>query len=827
MRLFLRLVRWLLTLGFSLFLLGLLLVIGIYSYYSPQLPAIEVLRDIQFQVPLKVFTRDHELIAEFGEKRRSPVSYSAIPEKVIQAFLAAEDDRFFEHPGVDYQGIIRAGTQLIKTGKKTQGGSTITMQVARNFFLSKEKTYERKIKEILLALKIEQSLTKEEILELYLNKIYLGKRAYGVGAAAEVYYGTTLSNLNLAQVAMIAGLPKAPSRYNPIADPKRALSRRNYVLDRMLLLGFIDEEAHALHVGAPVTAQVYAPVVMVDAPHVAEMVRAEMVAYFGEAAYTDGYRVITTLDIDGQVAANAALRQALEEYDRRHGYRGPIAKLDNLASSEIIDSALEAYGSVGALLPGVVIQVGDQTARVYLGNKQTVELQWDALKWARSYISENRRDKQPKKASDVVTTGDVVYLKRLDEEQWVLSQIPEVSGAFIALNPDDGAILSLIGSYDFYHSKFNRASQSRRQPGSGFKPVLYTAALESGFTPATTINDAPIVFEDPSMQGGVWRPENYSSKFFGPTRLREALYKSRNLVSVRLLDAIGIPTARAMAQRFGFSPEEVPQSLTMALGSGTTVPLRMSAVFAVFANGGYRVKPYLIDEVLSVDGEVVLNATPSVVCKPCVSGNEVVKSPDEDQDLVLSLSKYEKPDPTLRGMGPDNVRVAARIISPQVHYQISSILRDVVKRGTGRKAMQLGRSDLAGKTGTTNQQRDAWFNGFHPELVGTAWVGFDELLPLGRRETGGRAALPMWISFMKSALQGKAEVPLVQPDGMVTVKIDPDSGLAMGPGQPGGIFETFRKELVPAVAETTGFEVMGSGQPVEPVTGGDIRENLF
>ena len=782
---------------------------------------------MQFQVPLKVFTRDHELIAEFGEKRRSPVAYSDIPEKVIQAFLAAEDDRFFEHPGVDYQGIIRAGTQLIKTGKKTQGGSTITMQVARNFFLTKEKTYERKIKEILLALKIEQSLTKKEILELYLNKIYLGKRAYGVGAAAEVYYGTKLSGLNLAQIAMVAGLPKAPSRYNPIADPQRALSRRNYVLDRMLQLEFIDQKDHELHRNAPISAQVYAPVVMVDAPHVAEMIRAEMVGHFGEAAYTDGYRVITTLDIDGQLAANDALRQALEDYDRRHGYRGPVAQLDNIASTEALDSSLEAYGSVGELLPGVVIQVADQTARVYLGNKQTIEIQWEGIEWARAYISENRRDKKPKKAADVLASGDVVYVKKLDEEQWVLSQVPEVSGAFIALNPKDGAILSLIGSYDFYHSKFNRASQSRRQPGSGFKPVLYTAALESGFTPATTINDAPIVFEDPSMQDGVWRPENYSSKFFGPTRLREALYKSRNLVSVRLLDAIGIPTARSMAQRFGFSAEEVPQSLTLALGSGTTVPLRMSAIYAIFANGGYRVKPYLIDEVRSVDGKLVLKAAPSVVCAACNTDVDIVTTPDSDQDLMLSLDRYEKRDETLKDAGPHDIRIAERVVSPQVHYQISSILRDVIKRGTGRKAMQLGRRDLAGKTGTTNQQRDAWFNGFHPEVVGTAWVGFDELLPLGRRETGGRAALPMWISFMKKALQGKDEAPLVQPDGMVTVKIDPDSGLALAAGQPGGIFETFRKDLVPAVAETTGFEVMGSEQPLETVTDGDIRENLF
>ncbi|HEY5734064.1 MAG TPA: penicillin-binding protein 1A [Gammaproteobacteria bacterium] len=827
MRLLLRLIRWLLTLGFSLLLIGLLLVTGIYSYYSPQLPAIEVLRDVHFQVPLKIFSRDHELIAEFGEKRRSPVSYSAIPERLIEAFLAAEDDRFFEHPGVDYQGIIRAASQLIKTGKKTQGGSTITMQVARNFFLTNEKTYERKIKEILLALKIEQSLSKEDILELYLNKIYLGKRAYGVGAAAEVYYGTKLTNLDLAQIAMIAGLPKAPSRYNPIADPARALSRRNYVLDRMLQLGYIDQQTYELHSNAPLTAQVYAPVVQVDAPHVAEMVRAQMVEYFGEDAYTDGYRVTTTLDIDGQKAANLALRQALEDYDRRHGYRGAAGRLEDIDSTQAMDAALEAHATVGELVPAVVIQVGDQSARVYLGESRSVEIPWEGIKWARAYISENRRDKPPGKAGDVLATGDIVYIRQAGEGQWSLSQIPEVSGAMIALNPDDGAILSLIGSYDFYYSKFNRASQSRRQPGSGFKPVLYTAALESGFTPATTINDAPIVFEDPSMQGGVWKPENYSSKFFGPTRLREALYKSRNLVSVRLLDAIGVPTARAMAERFGFAPEEVPENLTIALGSGTTVPLRMSGAYAVFANGGFRVKPYLISEVRSVEDELVLQVTPSVVCKTCDIKSEVVKTADPDKDLFLSLDKYQRPEETLQGVGPENIRPAERILSPQVHYQISSILRDVIKRGTGRKAMKLGRNDLAGKTGTTNEQIDAWFNGYHPQLVVTAWVGFDEQLPLGKKETGGRAALPMWISFMEKALNGKDNVPLVQPDGMVTIKIDSDSGLAMAPGQPGGIFETFRKELVPAVGEAANFDATGTVQPIESASDAQIRENLF
>ena len=829
MRFVYRLLRWLLALGFSAFLIGLLGVVGVYSYYAPQLPAIDVLRDVQLQVPLKVYTRDHELIAEFGEKRRSPVAYTEIPPLVIQAFLSAEDDRFFEHPGVDYQGIIRAASQLILTGRKTQGGSTITMQVARNFFLTKEKTYERKIKEILLALKIERALSKEEILELYLNKIYLGKRAYGIGAAAEVYYGTTLENLNVSQIAMIAGLPKAPSRFNPIANPSRATIRRNYVLKRMLQLGFINQGVYDEQVAQPVTAQVYAPVVTVEAPHIAEMVRAQMIENFGDAAYTGGYSVVTTLDRDGQAVANKALRQALDEYDRRHGYRGPIASLespDGLSVGEM-DRALTGYPAVGGLTPGIVIQTEQKAARVYLGAGHSVALDWEAISWARAYIDENKRGKKPTKVEDVIKPGDVIYVKSVDEDKWRLSQIPKVSGAIIALNPVDGAILSLVGSYDFYHSKFNRAIQSKRQPGSGFKPVLYTAGLEAGFTPATTINDAPIVFEDASMQGGAWRPENYSSKFFGPTRLRKALYKSRNLVSVRLLDAIGVPAARSMAQRFGFSLDEVPNNLTIALGSGTTVPLRMSSVYSVFANGGFRVKPYLIDEVRTIDDRLVLKANPSVVCDECSLPVEVNQQPVENTALMIPLSQYMKPVESDQDLeGPHEVNLADRILSPQLHYQITSILRDVIKRGTGRKAMKLGRSDLAGKTGTTNEQRDAWFNGFNPDLVVTAWVGFDEQTTLGRRETGGRAALPIWISYMGSALKGKPQRSLVQPDAMVTIKIDPVTGLALAPGQQGGIFETFRKELVPAIGTEGPVNPINASQS-QPSADSDIIENLF
>ncbi|TNF97656.1 MAG: penicillin-binding protein 1A [Gammaproteobacteria bacterium] len=830
MRFLSRFFRLLLSLLFSLALLGLIAVAGVYFYFAPQLPSIDVLSDIRLQVPLKVYTRDRELIAEFGEKRRSPVKYQEIPDLMVKAFLAAEDDRFFEHPGVDYQGITRAVIQLATTGKKTQGGSTITMQVARNFFLSSEKTYERKIKEILLALKIEQSLDKEQILELYLNKIYLGNRAYGVGAAAEVYYAENVKNLTLAQIAMIAGLPKAPSRFNPIANPKRALIRREYVLNRMRKLDFIDQSQLQEASAAPVTAKVYAPVVDVEASYVAEMVRAQMVDFYGDEAYTAGFQVITAIDRQGQQAANDALRRGLETYDQRHGYRGPEAMLedfDKLAPADL-DAYLKGIPVVADLLPGVTVQTEEQSIRVYIGNGEAIQIDWEGLKWARRYVDENKRSANPKTADEIATPGSIVRVKKDDKGQWKLTQVPAIEGAFISLNPDDGAIWALTGGYDFYRSKFNRAIQSKRQPGSGFKPLLYTTALESGLTPATTINDAPIVYQDDASASGVWRPQNYSSKFFGPTRLREALYKSRNLVSVRLIEAIGVDRVVEMSKRFGFKDSELPNNLTLALGSASTAPLRMSSAYAVFANGGFRIKPYLINYVEDIKGKRVLEATPLVVCEDCLQSVYVITEADDSGGFLLPLDAYSRVSIDEEQEAPKQVRLAPRILSRQVHYQISSMLRDVVKRGTGRKAMQLGRNDLAGKTGTTNDQHDAWFNGFHPEVVGTAWVGFDQFLPLGRRETGGKAALPVWIEFMRWALVDKAQEPFRQPDGMVTVKIDSKTGLLVGADEPGSITETFRADLVPSRLQ---IESM-SGQSDESavVDGGattDISEDLF
>ncbi len=830
--------RLLLALGFSLLLLGLAVIFGIYGYYSKDLPSIEVLRDVRLQVPLRVYTRDGELIAEFGEKRRTPVSYDDIPPIIIKAFLAAEDDRYFQHPGVDYQGITRAAIQLLMTGQKKQGGSTITMQVARNFFLTNEKTYERKIREIFLALKIERSLSKREILELYLNKIYLGNRSYGVGAASRVYYGRPLDELSIAEVAMIAGLPKAPSRYNPIVNPRRAMIRRNYVLDRMLELGFIPDEEHQIASSSGLTARLHAPVVSVRAPHIAEMVRSQMVAAFGESAYTLGLKVTTTVHMESQNHANRSLRRALDQYDMRHGYRGPESRIaeSGMQTIEAMDRVLEQYSRVGELLPALVIRVNEKDAQIYLGDGKSALLGWEGIKWARPYINENRRGSAPEKATDVLAAGDLIRIRRVEvvdsggkepkREIWQLRQIPAVAGAFVALNPSDGAILSLVGGYDFYASKFNRATQARRQSGSGFKPVLYTAALEAGFTPATTILDAPIVFEDRSMQEGLWRPQNYSSKFFGPTRLRQALYKSRNLVSVRLLDSVGIEPVRKMAQRFGFLPEELPNSLTLSLGSGTTVPIRISGTYAVFANGGYRVQPYLIDRIHDLDGQLVLKANPWIVCKGCDGEEEIQRDPAINNELLMPLRDYLPGD--VQADSPESVRTAPRIISSRVHYQIASILRDVIRQGTGRKARKLGRNDLGGKTGTTNEQRDAWFNGFNPDLVATVWVGFDKFSSLGKNETGSKAALPMWIDYMDFALRGHPQKDFLQPDGMVTLRIDPSSGKALAPGATGGIFETFRREYAPEMLVHSALPAGGKARENEPIApAADITRDLF
>ena len=791
---------------------------GVYWYLAPKLPSAEILRDVRLQVPLRVYTREGELIAEFGEKRRTPLRLDEVPERLIQAFLAGEDDRYFEHPGVDWQGLTRAVLYLIRTGEKGPGGSTITMQVARNFFLTREKTYIRKLNEILLALKIEREFTKEEILELYVNKIFLGQRAYGVGAAAQVYYGQPVTELGLAQVAMIAGLPKAPSRFNPIADPDQAVVRRNYVLRRMLELDYIDQAEHDTARDAPVTAKIHGLAIEVEAPYVAEMVRAHMEESYGPEVYTAGYKVWTTLDGRLQRAANAALRQGLLEYDARHGYRGSERHVATGKEAGPPEKVLAGIAVVGGLVPAVVTSVDESTAVAWARDVGPVEIGFESMEWARPYIHENRRGDAPKGPGAVVKAGDVIRV-RPAEDGWRFAQLPAVEGALVSLDPDDGSIVALTGGFDFYRSKFNRATQAERQPGSSFKPFIYSAALEYGYTPASIINDAPVVFEDPSLKSA-WRPENYSGKFFGPTPLRTALYKSRNLVSIRLLREIGIDFALAHIARFGIDVESLPRGLSLALGSGVMTPLEAATGYGVLANGGYAVEPYFIQRVLDGDDQLVFAADPLVVCRDCDDESAVtVSASTAPADGGGAGSASSSTEPVAgAATGPSGyVRRAPRVLEARNAWLMYSLMRDVIQRGTGRKARVLERDDIAGKTGTTNDQYDAWFSGFSPGLVATAWIGFDEFRPLGERETGARAALPMWIAYMKEALEGVRPREVPPPEGIVTVRIDPETGELAGASHEGAVFESFRTERVPKkrIAERTAGAEPGAATVTE------------
>ncbi len=839
----------------TLLLLGTLGLLAAYIYITPGLPEIDTLKDVKLQVPLRVYARGGEVIAEFGEMKRTPLQYKDFPPQLIQAVLAAEDDRFFEHPGVDYQGILRATYHLIRTGEKGQGGSTITMQVARNFFLSREKTYLRKLNEIFLALKIESELSKQEILELYLNKIYLGKRAYGFAAAAQVYYGKLPQELTLPEMAMIAGLPKAPSRYNPVVNPERALIRRDYVLGRMQELEYITEEQYQTALADPVHAEIHGLDEDLEAPYVAEMVRDEMVSRYGETAYTEGYQVYTTVDARLQQAANQALREDLLAYDRRHGYRGVEGHIDPYAGDSVDDSvawdaALREVPSSGNLLPTVVIAVEQEAAWGYTRDGNIVYLPWEQLVWARQYIDDNHVGPEPETAEQILKAGDIIYTTPAEPGCSWLAKSPTVGGALISLNPDNGAIQALVGGFDFYESKFNRVTQANRQPGSSFKPFVYTAALEKGFTAATIINDAPVVFDAPGLED-TWRPENYSGQFYGPTRLRQALIKSRNLVSIRLLRDIGIGYAVRYAQRFGFRPESLPRDLSLALGSGTLTPLELARGYTVFANGGYMIEPYLIDHVLGPDGQVVMAAQPQRVCVECIEAQEALlaqqeSAPNESEApsaaVMPEMSQAEKDElaaareaalARLKGLdateqqqvlqGPLPRQVAKRVLEPQVAFLMNTMMRDVIREGTGRGALVLNRKDLAGKTGTTNDQRDAWFAGFNRNVVTIAWVGFDNPRPLGERETGARAALPMWIDYMRTALAGQEETPLIQPPGIVTVRIDSQTGELAHADSPEAMFEYFRSDHVP----TGKVDSRLVETPENQVPAGDITEQIF
>ena len=792
------------------FALGLLGTAGMLWYVVPQLPPVESLRDVQLQTPLKVYTRDDKLIAEFGEKRRDPVAIEDVPVLMKHAFIAAEDDRFYDHLGVDWMAITRAAIGLLQTREKKQGGSTITMQVARNFFLTPEKTYERKLKEIVLAVIIERELSKEEILELYLNKIFLGHRAYGVGAAARVYYGSTLDDLDLPQIAMIAGLPKAPSRTNPISNPAAARDRRAYVLGRMLERGLIDEERFNHAIAAPLTAQRHGQPVETPAPHLAELVRDYMLDRYGNDAYTSGYKVHTTIRSRLQETATKAIRKGLSDYDRRHGYRGPEDSVELLANAmdEDWSAALLNYQEIGGFFPALVIAQEEQEVIAYTNEYGVVIIGWEGLNWARKYLSQDSRGARPKIAADITNVGDIIRVNWFQPEKtedaeseggavaegfWRLEQIPQIEGALVSLNPLDGGINALVGGLDYYRSKFNRVTQARRQPGSSFKPFIYSASLQKGFTAASFINDAPIVFDAPGLESA-WRPENYSGKYFGPTRLREALTKSRNLVSIRLLRAIGAEYALQYVSRFGFDPKVLPANLSLALGSGELTPMELVRAYAVFANGGYKIDPYFVQRIKSGNGELIYEADPETVCEVCE--NVALDDDGEPVDIATLIDMDQLP--------PN--KSATRIVDAENAWIINSILQDVIKRGTGRKARVLARKDLAGKTGTTNDQKDAWFSGFNGRVVTTVWVGFDKVAPLGKRETGARAALPAWIDYMRVALENVPESQMVRPPGLITVRIDPDTGLLAGANHPNAIFESFREGSVPAPGEGLGMD---------------------
>jgi penicillin-binding protein 1A len=768
----------LLTIGLALVGAVALGFAGALQFLRPELPEAAELRDIRLQLPLSIYSRDGRLMAQIGEQRRIPVTWEEIPQLVVDAFLASEDDRYFEHPGVDWQGLVRAAASNFSAGAVREGGGTITMQLARNTVLGSERTLRRKLKEVFVALRLEHEFTKQEILTLYLNRIFLGQRAYGVGAAAQVYFDKTPRELTLAEAALIAGLPRSPSLDNPVASVARARERRGYVLRRMFETGKIDAAEREAAAAVPLFARIHGPVIELDAPWVAEMARLEMMERFGERALTEGYRVTTTVDSRLQAAANAAAWRTMLEYERRHGYRGPLEQLDaeTLADPAAVTAAFRRHPNRGSLVTALVETVRERGAVLRRRDGVAVDLEWDELSWARAALPDDRLGPAPKTAGDVLASGQIVYLEPHGEGRYRLAQLPAVAGALVALQPRDGAILALVGGFDFGASKYNRAVQARRQPGSAFKPFVYSAALERGFTPASLINDAPMV-----LGGGddtdEWRPQNINRRFYGPTPLREALIRSQNLVSIRLLRATGIGPAMRHIAAFGFSPEATPPNLTFALGSGQVTPLEMTRGFAVFANGGFLVTPYVIERVTDGEGTEVFAAQAPVACVDC-----------------------------------PGTTAAPQAITPANAFVMTDIMSDVIQRGTAQRAKALGRRDLAGKTGTTSDRRDAWFVGYNGDVAAAAWIGFDQERSLGDNEEGGRTALPMWVSFMEEALRDRPENRPVEPPGVVRMWVNRSTGQPTSAGASGAIFEAFLEGHVPdARAAAFDGELGGEG----------------
>jgi penicillin-binding protein 1A len=808
-----------------------------YVYLRPALPQVDSLRDVQLQVPLRVYTRDGRLMASIGEQRRIPVRYSDLPPKLIQAFLATEDDRFFRHHGVDWEGILRAALANARAGRISQGASTITMQVARDMFLTPRRDMKRKMSEVYISLLMETEFTKEEIFSLYVNKIFLGQRSYGVAAAAEVYFGKTLDQLNIAEMATLAGIPAAPSAVNPVANPDAATQRRGHVLGRMRDLGYITQPEYDAAKASPMESRMHGPSIEVDAPYVAEMVRNDLQAKFGDGVYTAGYQVFTTIDSRLEAAGTVALRTGLLEYDRRHGWRGATDKVDlsKGASDADLEAELDQRPAVGGLRPAIIESVEEKSARIYVKDMGSVTLPWTKLSWARRELPEEKTDRSPAQAAEIFSRGDVIYTVGNSPQTLQFVQVPEAQSALVAMDPKDGAVVALVGGFDFFQSKFNRVTQARRQPGSGFKPFVYAAAFDKGYTPASVVIDAPIVIDTAGNDVG-WRPKEMEGEFFGPVRLRDALAHSRNLVSVRLVRDIGVEYTRDYVTRFGFDKAHVPDDLTMALGTAELSPLQVVTGYSAFANGGFRVTPYYIDRILDASGKTIYQAEPLIACAQCAAGADPTSGvnaaladgrPPAGAGLIATAAATGAANssgadraagsahplqPSRTAGARDNLldegvhdgksliparRLAPQILRPQVAYLLSDMMADVIRHGTGMKALVLGRDDIAGKTGTTNDAHDAWFSGFNADIVATVWTGFDQDRTLGELEQGSRAALPSWIFFMHEALSGVPRHKVPVPDGIVTVRISPDTGLLASADDPNAIMEKFIDGTLP------------------------------
>jgi penicillin-binding protein 1A len=754
------LARWWLYALAAFFALGLIgaLVIGFAALVTmPTLPSLEALTDYRPNVPLRVYSAEGILIGEFGEERRQVVKISAAPRRLKEAILAAEDDRFYHHGGVDYVGILRAAYSNFVSGGVRQGASTITMQVARNFFLTKEKTLNRKFSEALLAFKIEHSLSKDQILELYFNQIYLGQRAYGFAAAAQVYFGKNLRDINLAEAAMLAGLPKAPSRFNPVVNPKRAKTRQRYVLRRMRDLGYIsnDEFTEAEKQSVRVKRETSREYPM-HADYIAEMARQAAYERYRDDAYTKGLRIYTTIRQLDQEAAYKAVRQGVIDYDRRHGYRGPEAVIklpeNENERGELLEEALQEVGDSDDLLAAVVLTADPKLVKAYRKGGEIIEIKGDGLKFAQKFLTTKANP-----GRHFIRPGSLIRVQKNEKGNWQIVQLPQAEASLVAINPHDGAIRAMVGGFDFNRNQFNHVTQAWRQPGSSFKPFIYSASLEKGFTPATVINDAPLSFTPEETGSDQWDPRNFEDYYEGPVRMREALVKSKNLVSIRILQAIDVRYAQDYVARFGFDPKQQPAYLPMALGAGSVTPMQMAVGYATFANGGFRVTPYFIDRIEDERGNVLERAQPEVAAEG-----------------------------------------AKQIIDPRNAFLMTSMMQDVVQRGTATKARQLGRADLAGKTGTTSNYVDAWFCGYQADVVAIAWIGFDNPRSLGDNETGGRAALPIWMSYMGKALKDLPVATYIPPQGIAVAKINPQTGLR---GNGATLNEYFLEEQLPPEAE--------------------------